>query len=247
MGERYFVFLPVYRKVGMTDNISKLEALLNKKVVSWTMNDIVIICSKQEALKMLDPLTVDHILEQDNKLIFPAFFPIQINNHLKQAQDEVKKAIDDYDDLGDKKAFIAKMDEMKVSPDFVFQLVSYLTILNEVEGYDLKPDEDKLRKLISTSLENIYKVDMDAGMMIICNILDIIYPIQEKYFNLYKVDLISDPTERETLNKFSDALDQHMKPVFDQLQNELVEEVKKSNIKPEDMGLIDITKLKGGE
>ena len=72
------------------------------------------------------------------------------------------------------------------------KISAYLTILAIMKDVDIKEDKEVISSLLEELIEICESIDLDNGMQVIIDILEIVIPVRELYFERYEIDLLDD-------------------------------------------------------
>lgn len=126
------------------------------------------------------------------------------------------------------------IDEYFTSSDPFFVVLTSICVLMTLFDYKLQEKEEiiksslgKIKEILSgfSSIEKTYTLQS--------NIMDLVYNLREKYFEAYDVDLFED-----------DYFEKHTIEMNRLEEETIMQEIPEIPVKPEEMGFIDITKLK---
>lgn len=222
-----------------------IESILGKSLSELTVEDIPVICKNEEFLKLMADREkaieiADEIIDTNkDKDVVLEFIPIKLSSEIYLAKVHVSKLFKKFDEDNDRDSLINELKESLLHGQVHKKLVTAVAAMGAVSDFDISEFEDILKISIS-NIENILyeKVNLEKALPLACDILDLIFTIRENYYNLYKIDLIED---KSNLENYVEQLNQFMKPMYDAMQEEA--ERLANGKKPEELGLLDITKL----
>ena len=121
------------------------------------------------------------------------------------------------------------------------KLSAYLLCLTSIDGLDLKEYEKDIKDAVTYTTEVLEVLDIDRGFLIICDLIDLVYGVQQEYFKKYEVDVVDGNLDK--LKNVVERVNEFTKPILDNLNEELLKNIPDDS-KPEDLGLLDVTKFK---
>jgi len=132
---------------------------------------------------------------------------------------------------------IKQMNEIK-QKDFISVISVDLCSMIALSNLDISSDESLLKTSIEDIKDKIFLMigsDIEKTHKLRCDLLDLIYQTRENFFSKYQTDILQDITwvdeETSKLTEWDDA-------------KEKESTFPSAKISPEELGLIDITKLK---
>jgi hypothetical protein len=188
----------------MEENIKKLEEILGQKYEEWTDETLGKIIASKEAIELFVPELVVHLLlTRKNDRIVNILIPIKYGFDLRaikqkievelKALKEENKPVEEF-----KKAVIA----LKDLDNPIFKLAVYLTELAAFgPDHDISKEEDKIKAAIADYKKILLGLRLDQGLQVVFELLDLLYPFTELYFQRYQVDLLKGDQEMEELLK----------------------------------------------
>jgi len=131
------------------------------------------------------------------------------------------------------------MKQYRESSDPLFVISVFICSLIAIQDVDLSTEKNVL-------IENIKKVEeifnqigrIENSYVLRCDIIDLIYQVRERYFLAYEEDILK---EISWVDQKADEVNLFAEKTLN------TETLPKINIKPEQLGFIDITKLKNKE
>lgn len=128
---------------------------------------------------------------------------------------------------------LEKMEKFKGSLDPIFVISTFICSLLVLDDVDLRNDIDKINMNIGRMKMIFDEIERnEKSLNLRCNMIDLLYYLRTRFFETYNIvlDISWVDNEVDLIDKF----------LSDKLNRELPE----INIKPEQLGFIDITKLK---
>lgn len=201
------------------ENLEKLETAVSKKVEQWNVEDLEKISSDESLRTLLiepDVLNECIIRSQTNKeiedILVPLSIKIIINNSTKVVSDIGNKYIAKEFSLDE---FEKEIEKLLSGNVYQRMLVYYLIITlipDKCKDYENKIKEDCLNikeKIVALlSNQDLILVNFE----VVNNLLDLLYPLRVKYFQVYERDLLDDNAEKElelviaTLNSITEQI-----------------------------------------
>lgn len=190
----------------------------------------------KEAIDLLDSL----IEKNQDSTFKKELNTIKISIQLLENEDIINKIFKKYRDNKITRAELLKdLERFRNSSDPIFVISVFICSLIATQDVDLKIEEDKLKKAI---LETKNLVDdlgrLENSYLLQCNIVDLIYQVRERYFDVYEIDILKDIP---WVDEKADELNEYEY----ELNNGFV--VPNVDVTPEQLGFINITKLKHEE
>jgi hypothetical protein len=186
----------------MEEQVKKIEEILGAKFEDWNQDTLAGILSSEEALKSFTPELVVHLLlTRKNDNVVDTLVPIKYGFDIRAAKAKIEEQLialkekklpmEDY-----KKAVL----EIGQLDNPIFKTAVYLTAVASFgKDYDVSADEKGVREAISGIKKILLSLKMDEGFQIMTEILDLLFPLRELYFQRYNVDLFKDDKELEDL------------------------------------------------
>jgi hypothetical protein len=177
----------------MISNLQELEKLLGQ-YEDWTEETLLQIVQDEKLLEMFTPELAAHLFEtRSNDTLFDILLPVKYGHQLK----EVQKQIDGYlERLVHEEITLEEVKEkiilMKDEGVLFSKISAYLTILAIMKDVDVKEDKEIISSLLEELIEICESIDLDNGMQVIIDILEIVIPVRELYFERYEIDLLDD-------------------------------------------------------
>ena len=138
--------------------------------------------------------------------------------------------------------FVNRIKEFNKTSTSVGRLVSYIMLLKNVEGLDLTGEKDHIIAAVDDVIHILNSLDFSKGLGTVCDMVDILYSIQQDYFEKYQVDVLDGRVNK--LNEIVSKLNEIMKEYYNAELKKINEEIP-DDAKPEDVGMLDVTKYKG--
>lgn len=158
---------------------------------------------------------------------YNAILNIYLNLYLIQSEDIIKKYIDSYNQEIINKETLFENINSYLKNNWPFISI----IIDLIPDYELTINEEIINKIIAPfELLNSFEINKYTKPCII-NYLDAFYKVRTSYFNRYQNDIFKDKVN--IINELQKKLNDSEEMVIPEI-----------NIKPEQLGLLDITKLK---
>lgn len=226
--------------------IKKFEQCINKKIDNLTEEDFLNILNSDilienfksisEIYNLFNDLSSENFSESILKLINTIKEQFSLINN----EELLTNAFDEYlNNSLTREELIEKLKLFENSDDPIFSISAYICSMISLNEVDLKDEEEKIVKKIS-EIEKILSnlSPLEQSYSIQCEIIDLIYTLREKYFEIYDVDLLleNEWVDQTTLNLNIYGLKYVEKTIVP----------KNFKYKPSELGLL-YTKEKGNE
>lgn len=211
----------------MEDTIKKLEELLGIKYEEWTQETLAQLVNNDEAIKLFTPEVVVYlILNRKNDNIIKTLLPVKFGFDIRAAKSAIEKELIE---LKEKNGSMAKYQEnilkLKEINNPIYKTAVYLTeVASFGEDYDVSKEETEIRQTIKELKELLDSLEMDEGFQVILEILDVLFPLREVYFQRYNVDLLKDDKDFDVLLEAMNKKTKEMLDVFNAMKEEGGEE-----------------------
>lgn len=222
--------------------IEKFEKQLNKKLEALTYDDLLKIMQDEKykeffatpksTLEIISELIDRNLDKNFVKELYTTKYSIELvwdetlidNTFTRYKKKEITK-----EKLGEELKFYRK------SSNSLLSISAFLCTMIGAPEIDLKNDEERLIDAIKSCNDIFYEIsDYSSSYKLRCDIVDLIYTIREYWWNRYEADILNNinwvDNETDALTEFEHKLTGN--------------KINGINIKPEQMGFIDITKLK---
>jgi hypothetical protein len=199
----------------MEDKVKKLEETLGAKYEDWTNETLAGVLNSEDALKLMTPELVVHLLmTRKNDKIVDVLVPVKYGFDIRAIKAKIEEQLVN---LKEKKMPIeeyrAKILELKKLDNPIFKIAIFLTeIASFGDGYDVSKEEKEIRDAISGIKKVMVSLKIDEGFQILTEMLDILFPLRELYFQRYKVDLIKDDAD---IKRIVDSVNEKAKEVLE--------------------------------
>lgn len=214
--------------------IELLEEELQAPVEKWTIDDIAKLGNNSELIQILknsDVMTELLSRSKHNRDIANLFVPLYIKAKLNDAEEYTNDILGKYENKAiTKDELFNKLMDMINDESFYFKLAGYLILISLFsDTYDAKKDEIVIKECISNIKEIVIgfvENDLASTYTLIMDLLEILFPVRQKYFDKYQIDVLDDEDQR-----FYNALDKIHQFEY-QVQEELYakyDELAKSN------------------
>lgn len=223
--------------------IEKFEKQLNKKLEALTYNDLLVVMQDEKykeffatpknTLEIISELIDRNLDKNFVKELYTTKYSLELvwdetlidNIFTKYKKKEIIK-----EKLEEELKFYRK------SSNSLLSISAFLCTMIGAPEIDLKSDEERLIDAIKYCKDIFeYEIsDCSSSYKLRCDIVDLIYTTREYWWNKYETDILKDidwvDNETDALTEFEHKLTGN--------------KINGINIKPEQMGFIDITKLK---
>jgi len=221
----------------MEKTIIKLEELLGKKYEDWTSDTVIEIVNSKEALSLFTPDIIFNLVDtRKNDEVHPILLPVKYGYIIRDLKEKLQeKLLEVNNDQITKETFekdILKLREECKNP---IEMLGYnLTIITTFENYDLSKEAEDVRQNIKDYKTMLLSLDFETGFEVTTEMLDILFPFREIYFQKYQEDLFKDDKEIEELLDKLNKLTSQMREFFDTYQED-EEHVHDENCDHEDL------------
>ena len=203
------------------ERINLLEEQFGK-YENWTELEMNRIANNENLIKLFNPEITNELLKRENKEISDIIFTLNIGMRMSDSNDLFKRYLIDIIENKPNAQERAKTlaEEKLLSPDLFMRLNAYLLVLSgQIE------DEELLNRVIN--LEDVVKVDTDelqqimlkiepeSGMIIIQAAIEMLYRIQEFYFERTERNIVVESEEfKELCKNITEAVKMLLKEAF---------------------------------
>ena len=170
------------------------------------------------------------------------FAPVKYYHELYKQEEEIADIYNQYEVDKSPENFVNRIKEFNKTSTSVGRLVSYIMLLKNVEGLDLTGEKDHIIAAVDDVIHILNSLDFSKGLGTVCDMGDILYSIQQDYFEKYQVDVLDGRVNK--LNEIVSKLNEIMKEYYNAELKKINEEIP-DDAKPEDVGMLDVTKYKG--
>lgn len=201
------------------ENLEKLETAVSKKVEQWNVEDLGKISSDEKLRTLLiEPDVLNECINRSQKnkeiedILVPLSIKIIINDSTKTVSDVGNKYIAKELSLNEFEEQIKKLLGGSVYQRMLVYYLIITLIPDKCKDYETQIKEDCLdikEKIIALmSDQDLILVNFE----IVNNLLDLLYPLRVKYFQIYERDLLDDASEKElefvitTLNSITEQI-----------------------------------------
>lgn len=220
--------------------LEQFEKQLNKKLEVLTYNDFLELLKNdnysfyfsntKNALEIITGL----IERNNDKNFIKELFTLKYQIEIVEDEEIIESL---FNRFKNKEITKEKLDETlknyRTSTDPLFVISVFLCSL--INKNDIENEKEKLINDIKNSENIFFNIsDYNTSYDLRCSIIDLIYAIREYWWNAYETDIL------ENINWVDNETDALIKFKNEKIGNE----IKSLDIKPEQMGFIDITKLK---
>jgi hypothetical protein len=197
----------------MEKQVQELETLLGEKYEAWTEETIQKIINNPEMFEKFSKEVIIHLIEtRDNVGLSDILTPVKYGYKLLKLKEAVEVQLKELKENNlDIEIFKNRILGLKKDP--ISNIGVYLTLISTVEGYDLSKEKKEVLKSIDGYLDIVKKVNTDYGFELVIELIDLLFPFREVYFQLYKEDIMKDNPVIEEILK---DLDNKTKFLFDQ-------------------------------
>lgn len=206
----------------MEDTIIKLEELLDSKYEEWTQETLARLVNNDEAIKLFTPEVVVYlILNRKNDNIIKTLLPVKFGFDIRAVKSKIEEELVELkENKGPMEKYQENILKLKEIDNPIYKTAVYLTeVASFGEDYDVSKEEPEIRKTISELKELLDSLEMDEGFQVILEILDILFPLREVYFQRYGVDLLKDDKDFDTLLEAMNKKTKEMLDLFNEMND----------------------------
>lgn len=230
--------------------ITEIERRIGKSFSDITIDDLKNLMEDKELLSELnDPENGIAIAEKVlttnlDEDVRSQFVPLKYHHLLYNSEIKLSQVFAQFNVDKDKSKLVSELESFLKGATPLGKMSAYLVILTSFEDYNLKEKEEDIKASVKDVELILYSLDIEKAFPLVCDVIDMLYAIQTEYYSKYSIDVIAEDAEK--LNEYIKKLTDFTQPIYDQMQKELEEKLPE-NSKPEEAGLLDITKFKDKE
>jgi hypothetical protein len=207
----------------MEENIKKLEDILGEKYEDWTQETLAKLVGKEEAIELFTPELVVHlILNKTNDKIIKTLLPVKFGFDIRSVKSRIEEELKELkENNGTREKYQENILSLKEINNPIYKTAVYLTeVASFDESYDVSKEETEIRQTIVELKELMNTLELDEGFQVILEILDILFPLREVYFQRYNIDLLKDDEDIEILIKALNKKSQEMMEIYESMQSQ---------------------------
>ena len=226
----------------------EFEKKIGKDLSDINMKDLNELMDQEDIMMMLNDH--DTAINACNKVLTEnldhevrsEFAPVKYYHELYKQEEEIADIYNQYEVDKSPENFVNRIKEFNKTSTSIGRLVSYIMLLKNVEGLDLTGEKDHIIAAVDDVIHILNSLDFSKGLGTVCDMIDILYSIQQDYFEKYQVDVLDGRVNK--LNEIVSKLNEIMKEYYNNELEKIEEEIP-DDAKPEDIGMLDVTKYKG--
>jgi hypothetical protein len=206
----------------MISNLEKLETQLGQ-YEDWTEATLLQIVQDESLLEMFTPELATYLFEtRDNDNLIDILLPVKYGYQLREVQKKISENIEKLENSEiDLTEFKENILLIKNKGTLFSKVSAYLTILIMLPEIDLLEESEEISDLLDVLIKVIEEIDFDNGIEVVFDILELLIPIREIYFEKYEIDLLKD---KEILSDIFDKLNKKTQTAVDSLIENAEEE-----------------------
>lgn len=212
-------------------NMKDLNELMDQEDIMMLLND------HDTAINACNKVLTENLDPE----VRSEFAPVKYYHELYKQEEEIADIYNQYEVDKSPENFVNRIKEFNKTSTSVGRLVSYIMLLKNVEGLDLTGEKDHIIAAIDDVIHILNSLDFSKGIGTVCDMVDILYSIQQDYFEKYQVDVLDGRINK--LNDIVAKLNEIMKEYYNTELEKIKEEIP-DDAKPEDVGMLDVTKYK---
>ena len=213
-------------------NMKDLNELMDQEDVMMLLND------HDTAINACNKVLTENLDPE----VRSEFAPVKYYHELYKQEEEIADIYNQYEVDKSPENFVNRIKEFNKTSTSVGRLVSYIMLLKNVEGLDLTGEKDHIIAAVDDVIHILNSLDFSKGIGTVCDMIDILYSIQQDYFEKYQVDVLDGRVNK--LNEIVSKLNEIMKEYYNNELEKIEEEIP-DDATPEDIGMLDVTKYKG--
>lgn len=212
-------------------NMKDLNELMDQEDIMMLLND------HDTAINACNKVLTENLDPE----VRSEFAPVKYYHELYKQEEEIADIYNQYEVDKSPENFVNRIKEFNKTSTSVGRLVSYIMLLKNVEGLDLTGEKDHIIAAIDDVIHILNSLDFSKGIGTVCDMVDILYSIQQDYFEKYQVDVLDGRINK--LNDIVAKLNEIMKEYYNNELEKIKEEIP-DDAEPEDVGMLDVTKYK---
>lgn len=212
-------------------NMKDLNELMDQEDIMMLLND------HDTAINACNKVLTENLDPE----VRSEFAPVKYYHELYKQEEEIADIYNQYEVDKSPENFVNRIKEFNKTSTSVGRLVSYIMLLKNVEGLDLTGEKDHIIAAIDDVIHILNSLDFSKGIGTVCDMVDILYSIQQDYFEKYQVDVLDGRINK--LNDIVAKLNEIMKEYYNTELEKIKEEIP-DDAEPEDVGMLDVTKYK---
>lgn len=226
-------------------DIKEFKEKLGKPLAEIDLQDVKAITEDQDMLMALNDLEMGLEISEEvmranqDSEVRSEFAPLMYHHQFYGSQKELGQLFAQYETDKDATRLRGNLDGFFKGATPLGKLNGYLLALSAMDGYEVEYDD--VREAVKATEDILFELDFEKAFPIICDIMDSLYTIQEEYYKKYKLDIIAEDTAK--MNDFVKRLNDFTQSIYDEMEKHIDEELP-DDIKPEDIGALDMTKFK---
>ena len=189
--------------------IKKLETAVSKKVEQWNVEDLQKIVDNEDLRKsFVEPDVLDECIKlcSKNKEIETALIPLAIKTKYKLATTKISEIGNNFlQKKISEEEFIKSIDDSINNSNIYERFLSYyllVTLLPDKSSeYETKMREDCI--YITNEIESLMSSDSEVMLInysVVDNLLDLVYPLRTKYYQIKNIDIYDAETSEKLKN-----------------------------------------------
>lgn len=226
---------------------AEFEKKIGKDLSEINMKDLNELMDQEDIMMLLNDH--DTAINACNKVLTEnldpevrsEFAPVKYYHELYKQEEEIADIYNQYEVDKSPENFVNRIKEFNKTSTSVGRLVSYIMLLKNIEGLDLTGEKDHIIAAIDDVIHILNSLDFSKGIGTVCDMVDILYSIQQDYFEKYQVDVLDGRINK--LNDIVAKLNEIMKEYYNNELEKIKEEIP-DDAEPEDVGMLDVTKYK---
>jgi hypothetical protein len=211
----------------MEENLKKVEEILGKKYEDWTQETLAELLQSEEALTLFTPeLVVYLLLNRKNDKTFKTLLPVKFGYDIRASKDIIQTALAEFKEKKiSEEEYQNKVLTLKNINNPIYKAAAHLTeIASFNQSYDVSKEEKEISDNLTKIKELMMSISLDEGFQVALEILDIVFPIRELYFQRYKVDLLKDEKYFDETIKIMNEKIKGIMEAFEEMKKETKED-----------------------
>jgi hypothetical protein len=186
----------------MEDKIKIVEEILGAKFEDWTNDTLAKLLTSEDALKAFTPEVVVHLLlTRKNDNIVDVLVPIKYGFDIRAIKAKIEEQLIARKEKGlPVEEYKKNILEMKKLDNPIFKVAVFLTeVASFGEDYDVSKEQDEILEAVRGLTKIMSSLKPEEGFQILTEILDLLFPLREMYFQRYKFDILKDNEEMKRI------------------------------------------------
>ena len=176
----------------MEDQVKKIESILGEKFEDWTDETLTKMLKSEEAISAFTPELVVHLLlTRRNDKIADVLVPIKYGFDIRAIKAKIEEQLAALREKGlPMEEYKKNVTVLKKLDNPIFKVAVYLTeVASFGDDHDASKEESQIVQAISGVGKIMASIKVESSFQVLTELLDLLFPLRELYFQKYKVDL----------------------------------------------------------